>query len=119
VKSALATLDAFEQEHRRADSLHARVDMFGKRCLEEGTLSQSQARQFRDGVADLVSIYKEHIRIEDHLVFRIAARILSEADKAMIVAEMRLAESDLPSCAARLSVLIRESPSNWYCETAF
>jgi hypothetical protein len=43
--------------------------MLGKRYLEEGTLSQSQARQFRNGIADLVSIYKEHVCIEDDLVF--------------------------------------------------
>jgi hypothetical protein len=36
--------------------------------------------------------------------FRIAGRILSEVDKAIIVAEMGLAEGDLRSCAARLSV---------------
>jgi hypothetical protein len=30
VNPALATLAAFEQEHRRADSFHARADMLGK-----------------------------------------------------------------------------------------
>lgn len=88
VKGALAMLDSLEQEHRRVNELHARVDMLGKRCLEKGNLPPSEAKQFRDAVADLVSIYKEHIRMEDDLVFPIAARILSKADKAIIAAEM-------------------------------
>lgn len=88
VNSALATLDALEQEHRRADSLHARVDILGKRCLEEGLLSPSEAEEFRNAVSDLASIYKRHICIEDELVFPIAARVLSQADKAIIAREM-------------------------------
>lgn len=88
VNSALATLDALEQEHRRADSLHARVDILGKQCLEQGPLASSQAGEFRKAVADLASIYKRHIRIEDELVFPIAGRVLSTADKAIIAREM-------------------------------
>jgi hemerythrin-like domain-containing protein len=88
VKSALGTLAALEQEHRRTDSLHAQVDMLGTRCLEVGRLSQSRARQFREAVADLGAIYTEHIRIEDDLVFPLAARILSGTDKAIIAKEM-------------------------------
>jgi len=57
--------------------------------------------------------------IEDDVVFSIAGRILSEADKAISRRKCWLAEGDLRSCAARLSLLIRESPWNWYCETAF
>jgi iron-sulfur cluster repair protein YtfE (RIC family) len=88
VKEALAMVNVLEQEHRRADSLHAQVDILGKNCLDEGHLSSAQARQFRGAVADLGSLYKEHIRIEDEQVFPIAARILSAADKAIIAAEM-------------------------------
>jgi hemerythrin-like domain-containing protein len=88
VKQALAMVAALEQEHRRADSLHAQVDVLGKQCLDQGHLSSAKTRQFREAVAELVSMYKEHIRIEDDLVFPIAGRTLSEADKAMIAAEM-------------------------------
>jgi iron-sulfur cluster repair protein YtfE (RIC family) len=77
VRTALTALDALEQDHRRADALHARLDILGKRCLQEGLLSLEEAHQFREAVAELVSIYKEHIRVEDDLVFPIAARILS------------------------------------------
>jgi hemerythrin-like domain-containing protein len=88
VKTALGTLDALEEEHRRADALHARVDVLGKQCLDEGYLSREEAQQFREAVAELASIYKQHIRIEDEMVFPVAARTLSQADKALIAAEM-------------------------------
>jgi hemerythrin-like domain-containing protein len=88
VKSALATLDALEQEHRRADSLHAQADMLGNRCLEQGYLSIPQANDFRRAITELTAIYEKHIRIEDEVVFPIAGRILSQADKATIAEEM-------------------------------
>jgi hemerythrin-like domain-containing protein len=90
VKTALGTLDALEEEHRRADSLHAKVDNLGKQCLDEGLLSRQEAHQFREAVAELASIYKQHIRIEDDVVFPAAARTLSEADKGIIAAEMSM-----------------------------
>jgi hypothetical protein len=40
-------VNVLEQEHRRADLLHAQVDVLGKNCLDEGHLSSAQARQFR------------------------------------------------------------------------
>jgi hemerythrin-like domain-containing protein len=90
VKKALGTLDALQEEHRRADSLHARVDTLGKLCLHEGPLSRQEAQQFREAVAELASIYEQHIRIEDEVVFPAAARTLSETDKSMIAAEMSM-----------------------------
>lgn len=87
-QKALATLGALEQEHRRADSLHEQVDKLGKICLQQGSLSKLQVSNFRRAVAGLASIYKQHIAIEDDLVFPIAARTLSQADKAEIALEM-------------------------------
>jgi iron-sulfur cluster repair protein YtfE (RIC family) len=88
VQAALATLDALEQKHRRANSLHVQVDMLGRSCLGKGPLPAVQARQFREAVAELASIYKEHIRLEDEVVFPIAGRTLSKSDKNVIAAEM-------------------------------
>ena len=88
-KAALKKLDMLEQDHRRADSLHAAVDVLGQRCLQQGSLPAADADQYRQAVSDLLSIYAEHIRIEDHEVFPIAGQKLSEVDKAAIAAEMR------------------------------
>lgn len=86
--TALATIDALEQDHRRADSLHAEVDTLGRRCLEMGHLSAGDAQRFRKAVADLASIYVEHIKIEDDVVFPTAGKTLADADKTAIAAEM-------------------------------
>jgi hemerythrin-like domain-containing protein len=87
VNGGLETLDALEQEHRRADSLHAQVEILGKQRLAEGSLSPSPAGQFREAVADLASMYERHIQIEDEPVFPIAERVLSQADKVIIAPE--------------------------------
>jgi hemerythrin-like domain-containing protein len=88
LEAAIQTLEPLEQEHRRADSLHAEVDRLGRICLERGPLSRAEAQGFREAVGELQSIYKEHIRIEDEVVFPVAGRTLSRADKVAIAAEM-------------------------------
>jgi len=87
--TALTKLDALEQDHRRANTLHATVDTLGKRCLEHGFLWAADANLFRQAVAELALIYAVHIRIEDDEVFPIAAQKLSAIDKSAIAAEMR------------------------------
>jgi hemerythrin-like domain-containing protein len=88
VETALATLDALELDHRRTDSLHAEVDSLGRRCLEQGHLSDSDSQRFREAVADLISTYKEHIRIEDEVVFPVAGKVLAQTEKTAIAEEM-------------------------------
>ena len=88
VEAALGTLDPLERDHRRADLLHALVARLGRKCLDAGSLSSEDAREFAHAVAELASIYKEHIRIEDDLVFPVAGRLLSAAEKAAIADEM-------------------------------
>ena len=87
--AALTKLDALEQDHRRANALHATVDALGKRCIDQGVLSAADANLFRRAVAELALIYGAHIRIEDDEVFPIAGQKLSEIDKYAIATEMR------------------------------
>jgi hemerythrin-like domain-containing protein len=51
-------------------------------------LESTNVEAFRKAIAGLVSLYKEHISIEDDLVFPLAARLLSSAEKAEIADEM-------------------------------
>src|SRR5947209_1827413 len=88
VEATIHTLDPLENDHRRADLLHAEVDRLGRDWLQSGMLAASDAQHFRAYVAELGCIYKEHIRIEDEVVFPVAGRLLSERDKAAIAAEM-------------------------------
>lgn len=88
VESAIERLTPLEEDHRQAAIMHARVEELGQRCLREGKLSSAEAEVFGRTVADLMSIYTEHISLEDNLVFPLAAKLLSDTDKAAIAEEM-------------------------------
>jgi iron-sulfur cluster repair protein YtfE (RIC family) len=88
IKSAIFALKALEDDHRRADALHAEVHVLGVQCLEKGPLPHHEAGRFRQAVIDLASIYGEHIRIEDNIVFPVAKRALSGSEKSAIAGEM-------------------------------
>jgi hemerythrin-like domain-containing protein len=88
VQSALNKLDSLEEEHRGVAPLHAEIERLGQQCLSRGSLSPGEAEAFRKAVATLVAMYKEHISVEDGLVFPLAARLLSQTDKADIANEM-------------------------------
>ncbi|MGB0014948.1 MAG: hemerythrin domain-containing protein [Candidatus Sulfotelmatobacter sp.] len=88
IAKALATLDPLEADHHKANTLHAEVDALGTQCLDECCLPATEANQFRQAVRELASIYGEHIRIEDELVFPAAKRMLSVTDRAAIALEM-------------------------------
>jgi hemerythrin-like domain-containing protein len=88
MERAVSTLDALEDDHRRADSLHAEVDALGGQCLEKGYLSPGEADRFRHAISGLDSIYRDHIRVEDELVFPAAKRTLSGPEKSAIAHEM-------------------------------
>jgi hemerythrin-like domain-containing protein len=88
VQFALSRLDALEEEHRQAAPLHAEIERLGQQCLSRGSLSPEEAGAFHKAVAALVSMYEQHISVEDSLVFPLAARLLSQTDKAAIANEM-------------------------------
>jgi hemerythrin-like domain-containing protein len=88
IENALLTLDALEDDHRRADALHAEVNMLGVKCLAEARLMPDEVSRFRQAITDLASIYREHIRIEDDVVFPAAKRALSSPQKSAIATEM-------------------------------
>ncbi len=88
VEAALAKLDRLEDDHRWAAPLHDSVERLGLRYLSEGSLSKAAVRKFRDSVESLASMYKQHIAVEDELIFPLASRMLSDSEKAAIANEM-------------------------------
>ena len=88
MEAAFARLEQLEDEHRWAAPLHAEVDRLGARYLSTGNLSGTEVDDFRHAVASLASMYKQHIAVEDSLVFPLAARMLSGAEKLIIAEEM-------------------------------
>lgn len=88
VRTALSTLATLELDHRRADALHSEVHQLGMRCLAKNQLSSNEADRFRQAISGLTSIYGEHIRIEDDVVFPAAKQRLSSSQKSAIAKEM-------------------------------
>jgi hemerythrin-like domain-containing protein len=88
VEGAIETLEPLEHDHLLAGSLHAQVEELGQRYISAGSLESPGVEAFRKAIASLVSIYQQHISIEDGLVFPLAARLLSSTEKAAIAGEM-------------------------------
>ena len=88
VKAAFSKLEQLEDEHRWAAPLHAEVDRLGAQYLSSGSLSSPEVSDFRKAVVRLASMYKQHISVEDGVVFPLAARVLSHAEKVAIAEEM-------------------------------
>jgi hemerythrin-like domain-containing protein len=88
VEGAIERLELLEQDHIVAGSLHAEVEELGQLYLATGSLQAAGVEAFRKAIASLVSIYKQHIGIEDNQVFPLAARLLSSTDKLAIANEM-------------------------------
>jgi hemerythrin-like domain-containing protein len=88
LRSALSTLDRLEKDHDTVSPLHAAVERLAETFLETGSLSASHIQAFQTAVARLQEIYREHIRVEDSMVFPLAARLLNESEKSAIAQEM-------------------------------
>lgn len=87
-QAALAQLEQLEKDHRWADAVHGDVDRLGQQYLSTSRLSPHEANQFRTAVGQLGSMYRQHIRIEDHVIFPVADRLLSPTDRSSIAKEM-------------------------------
>jgi hemerythrin-like domain-containing protein len=88
IESAFSKLEQLEQDHRWAAPLHANVERLGTQYLSTGSLSNSEVEEFRKDVAHLAAMYQQHIRVEESVVFPLAARILTNADKMAMAEEM-------------------------------
>ena len=88
MQAAVSKLEELEKEHLRAVPLHAEIERLGARYLSTGVLASPEVCEFRGAVRDLASMYKQHIAVEDELVFPLAARVLSDAEKSAIAEEM-------------------------------
>lgn len=88
IQSAFSRLEELEEQHRWAAPLHADIERLGAKYLSTGSLASPEVGEFRKAVRDLASMYKQHITVEDELVFPLASRVLSDAEKAAIAEEM-------------------------------
>ncbi len=86
--AAIERMERLVADHRHAEDLHREIEELGLRCLTSRPLSPTESGIFREAIASLISMYDGHIKIEDELVFPLAARLLPSAGKAAIGEEM-------------------------------
>ena len=88
VESAFSKLEHLEEDHRWAEPLHAEVEQLGMKYLLRGELSADDVAQFRAAVGQLAAMYKQHIALEDEVLFPLASQVLGSAEKSAIAEEM-------------------------------
>lgn len=88
LRAALSALDDLERDHELVSDMHQNVERLAIQYLQAGRLADSDAAAFRELVSALQSKYREHIGIEDSIVFPLADRLLNESEKASIAQEM-------------------------------
>ena len=82
--STFTELDRLEGEHQRADELHDRVEKLFLMWIDAGWLDDQDADALVQATSELDRIYKEHIKLEEEVVFPEASKALdNEAILAM------------------------------------
>jgi hemerythrin-like domain-containing protein len=97
IRQALREIERLETEHRAADALHAETNRLAERLLSEGRLPAADAALLCDTLRSLKVLYLRHIEAEDHGVFPLARRALSDEQLQRVGREMaarRAADGD-------------------------
>lgn len=87
-QAVLAQIDSLRQDHIRAEMSHQEIAQLGERWLARGAQPPEEAARLLELLTDLAEHYRRHIATEDREVFPCAARVLSDADRAAVGAEM-------------------------------
>lgn len=73
-------LGKLESDHLEADKLHQEVDDLGRRWLQDGRLAEEHSVRIITALQRLMSIYQQHISVEDNELIPTAAKILTAAE---------------------------------------
>jgi hemerythrin-like domain-containing protein len=82
-------LHRLEDDHHRANELHAEVEELFQIWMESGLLSEDNQKTLAQSVAELEEIYKAHIKVEEEVVFPQASRALDDEAVAEMGHEFR------------------------------
>lgn len=88
-QEALAAMAELESQHRSAEQMHAEFDELVARIPRDGSAEAKDMDRFGEIVADLTSLYRPHIRLENELVFPVAASVLRAEEIQALGEEMR------------------------------
>lgn len=87
---SLANLAHLEDDHRRTANLHQRVESLYQKWIDSSALSNGEQQALLSATRELQRIYKEHIHMEESIVFPRAAQVLDKAAIAAIASEFQV-----------------------------
>lgn len=82
-----------EEDHRKADGLHAAVEGLYSAWIAAGRLSSEDDERLKSATKELRLLYEEHIVTEETIVFPRAAKLLDGGTIAAIGQEIRARRS--------------------------
>lgn len=88
-REALSAVAELETQHRLADLLHAEFERLAARLPRGGDGDADAVACFNETIAVLRGHYREHIAVENGVVFPAAARALTAEDLRQFAEEMR------------------------------
>lgn len=94
-EDALAAMAELESQHRTAEKLHAEFDEFVSTLPRDGSADARELDCFSSLVAELVTLYRPHILLENNFVFPIAGRVLPAMEIQGLGEEMRARRKDI------------------------
>ena len=85
----MVEVDRLEGEHKETEALHQEAAELYARWMGEGALHGADRNRLHAIVTRLERIYREHIRLEEDVVFPCAAKILDGREVAQVGAEFK------------------------------
>lgn len=87
--AVMIEVDQLESEHRETEALHKECSELYARWMAEEGLHGADRTRLRAVVTRLERIYREHIRLEEDIVFPCAAKLLNRSAVAEVGAEFQ------------------------------
>lgn len=84
-----ADVDRLESDHGEASALHVEADRLYSNWIAAGELTPLEAERLHSITGRLLELYREHIRMEEQVVFPRAAKLLDGYAVAAMGAEFR------------------------------
>ncbi len=79
-RDALAAMTELESQHRGGERLHAEIDELVGILPRDGSAEAKELDRLNELVAELTTLYRPHILLEDNFVFPIAAEVLPASE---------------------------------------
>jgi hemerythrin-like domain-containing protein len=91
--NALEDLDRLEGDHQRAEELHDRIEKLFLMWIDAGWLDNQDSDALVRATSELDHIYKEHIKVEEEVVFPEASKTLDNEEVLAMGHEFRARRS--------------------------